>query len=390
MDSRVVITGLGVVTALGNDLVATLERLDRGCSGIGPLTRFDASGCSFSSAAEVRDFQARPYFNLPKAVKLSDRKTQMAVASAAMALEHAGLAGSGTDLEEMGVIVGTGASDQQPREVAKAIGYDPDLLSATDIAFFSRRILSGLSPLWLLLNLPSMVSAQVAIQFGMRATNNTLMTDWISGSQAVGEAFRCVQSGEAEVMLAGGTESPIYPQALLSYAQAGMMDDSDSGADFVVGEGAGFLVLEERQRALERGIPIHAELKGYSSSSGPLCGPETGLKQAMGRALEEAGWTPSELDCIRCAGVHSPAHGQSEKEALKKFLGEDLERIQLLGFKSQIGHTLAASGPIEIALMLASSSCRGEDYRILSNDLGFLGQAATLALSVLSSHQENE
>ena len=168
----------------------------------------------------------------------------------------------------MGVIVGTGVSDQQPREVAKAIGYDPDLLSATDIAFFSRRILSGLSPLWLLVNLPSMVSAQVAIQFGMRATNNTLMTDWISGTQAVGEAFRCVQSGEAEVMLAGGTESPIYPQALLSYAQAGMMDDPGSGADFVVGEGAGFLVLEERQRALERGIPIHAELKGYSSSSG--------------------------------------------------------------------------------------------------------------------------
>lgn len=390
MDRSVVVTGLGVVTALGNDLVTTLERLDRGCSGIGPLTRFDASGCSFSSAAEVRGFQARPYFNLPKAVKLTDRKTQMAVASAAMALEHAGLAGSETDLEEMGVIVGTGASDQQPQEVARAIGYDPDLTSATDIAFFSRQILSGLSPLWLLVNLPSMVSAHVAIQFGMRATNNTLMTDWISGSQAVGEAFRCVQSGEAEVMLAGGTESPVYPQALLSYAQAGLGDESNAGADFVGGEGAGFLVLEEGQHALERGIPIHAELRGYSSASGPFRGPESGLKQAMSRALEEAGWTPSELDCIRCASVNSPAHAQSEEEALHLLLGEDLERIRLLGFKSQIGHTLAASGPIEIALMLASSSCRGRNHRILSNDLGFLGQAATIALGVLGSYQGNQ
>ena len=386
MDSRVVITGLGVVTALGNDLATTLERLDRGCSGISPLTRFDTSGCSFTSAAEVRDFQARPHFNLPKAMKLTDRKTQMAVASAAMALEHAGLAGSETDLEEMGVIVGSGASDQQPQEVARAIGYDPDLQSATDIAFFSRRILSGLSPLWLLVNLPSMVSAHVAIQFGLRATNNTLMTDWISGSQAVGEAFRCVQSGEAEVMLAGGTESPIYPQALLSYAQAGMMDESSSGADFVVGEGAGFLVLEERQHALERGIPIHAELKGYSSAFAPLFGPKAGLKQAMSRALEEAGWMPSELDRIRCAGVHSPAHARSEKEALHQCLGEDLERIQLLGFKSQIGHTLAASGPIEIALMLASSNRRGRD-RFLSNDLGLLGQAASIALSSYSGNR---
>ena len=379
--NRVVVSGLGVVTPLGNDLESTLRSLHRGESGIGPVTLFDAEGWDHFQAAEVKNFQARPFFRVPKALKLTDRKIQFAVAAAAMALVDASLTDEKIDFENVGTIVGTGDSDLQPREITRAIRFDPDLKSVTDIAFFSSRVLSGLPPLWLLTNLPNMVGAHIAIQFQLHGPNNTLMTDWISGTQAVGEAFRIIQEGDAQIMLASGAESGVRPQAFLSYAQAGLMSEKIKGQRFVIGEGAGFLVLEERRHALERRARIYAEVCGYACGCAPLYEQNGGgLAPTMTEAMKEATWKEGQLDVVHCASICSRRHRRVESAALRHVFGRPLH-LRLESFKSQIGHTLSASGPIEAALSIRSS-LENRAFRILCNNLGLLGQAATVAFLV--------
>lgn len=256
---RVAITGVGVVTPLGRGLDAVAAALARGERAAAPATLFDASGFVSPLAAEVRDFDPRPSFRTPKALKLCDRRTQLAVAAAADAVADAHLDGTLAP-EDLGVVLGTSGSDLGAPELSRALNGTGEA-AATDVPLFSRRILSGLSPLWLLVHLPNMTGAHVAIQAGARGPNDTVMTGWAAGLQAVGEGAAVVARGDAQAVLAGGADSAIHPFAFAGFEQAGWL-----GRDgFVPGEGAVVLVLEEWERAARRGANVRGEIVGYAS-----------------------------------------------------------------------------------------------------------------------------
>ncbi|HEY2930144.1 MAG TPA: beta-ketoacyl synthase N-terminal-like domain-containing protein [Acidobacteriota bacterium] len=393
---RVAVTGIGLLTALGNDLNSCWEAIRQGRSGISRTKLFDASGFRQRSAAEVKNFEPRNYFRFTKLIKIADRKTRLAVAAATMALDDAGLginnqpldrtfrAESSTHSESLGVLMGTGASDLDVKDMARAIGEDPELRSAFDVSFFASKVLSGINPLWLLINLPNMVSTHIAIQIGAHGPNSTIMTDWIAAAQAVGEAAALIEAGEADLMLAGGADSSVYALAFASCQQAGLFDGSADLPPFTIGEGAAVLLLEERDRALERGGRIYAELNGYSCASFPVNSPEPGsaLEAALEDVLQQAGWHAANLDAICCASVFSERHRNAERAALEKAFHSRAGTLPLVEYKSAVGHTLAASGAVDLALLLKHLHAIGKPARAVCNSLGYLGQAAAVAVSV--------
>jgi 3-oxoacyl-[acyl-carrier-protein] synthase II len=263
---RVVITGIGMVSPLGASYDATIEALNRGHSAIAPLTLFDASGFVQQHAAEVRGFEPREYFRVPKAMKLTDRTTRFAVAAAAMALQDAAWPFD-EPRDRLGVVIGSSGSDLQARELARALETDAKLRSIEDIPFFADRILSGLNPLWLLVNLPNMPSSHVGIQLGARGPNNTIMTDWVAGSQAIGEAADWIRDGDADAVLAGGADTALQPFAYASYEQTAILTDLRHGRPgFIPAEGAAVLLLEDYEHAQQRGARIRAELVAVSTA----------------------------------------------------------------------------------------------------------------------------
>jgi len=382
-ERRVVITGLGLVTPLGCGLTTNMERLRSDQNRFGPVTRFDAEGLDRYRVGEVNDLNSRLFFRTPKAIKTTDPIMRMAVVSAAMALNDAGVNHESVDLEKVGVFMGTGILDQQPEVFANAIGPDPELKSTTDTAFFSRRILGGLPPLWLLMKLPNMVSAHIAIQFSLQGPNNTVMTDWIAGSQAIGEAFRVIRRGEAPVMVAGGADSGMFPQMFLNYQKAGLFDQEATGRQLVIAEGAGCLILEERDHAIQRDARIHGEIVGYSSRYSSFeSSDNTTLEKTMNDVLFEADWKVNELDQICCASVATHKHDRLEQMALSRLLDGCSRQIELVEFKSRIGHTLSATGAIESILALGLQDKKTSQSRILCNNIGYLGQPTTLGYKV--------
>lgn len=316
---RVVITGTGVVSAQGAD---------------GRITSWDP----------------RPHFRQSKALKLTDRTTQFAVAAAAMALADSGWLGDDDQRERLGVLIGVSGSDLLVEDLARALQSDGAPTPVGDIQVFADHILSRLTPLWLLVNLPNMPSAHVAIQLGARGPNSTVMTDWVAGSQAIGEAADWIRHGEADAVLAGGADSMMQPFALASYDQAGLLAAApDHAPRFVPAEGAAVLMLEERAHALARGATVLGELVGYASASSPLDAPPSALARTMAAATREAGWTASDVNAV----VHADV-------------------------QSSIGHAGAAVGPIRLCQWLGGAT---HEQRCLSNTLGFSGQSVTLAIS---------
>ena len=213
---RVVVTGVGAVTPLGHTVEDTARALERGMSAPATPTLFDASGFSESCGAEVAGFDAAPRFSIPKALKLAHRTTRFAVAAAGMALDDA-VWPADRSREDLGIVLGTSGFDPRVEEIAHALVDDSDQRSVEDIGYFADRVMGGLNPLWLLVGLPNMISAHVAIQLDARGPNNTIMTDWIAGTQAVGEALRIIQGGEAVVVLAGGVDTGVFPHAYACY-----------------------------------------------------------------------------------------------------------------------------------------------------------------------------
>jgi 3-oxoacyl-(acyl-carrier-protein) synthase len=362
---RVVVTGIGAVTPFG-DLAETRRALAEGRRAVTGRSRYGGP----APAAELRDFDPRPHFRIPKALKLTDRRTQMAVAAASMAMADAGAGPGGIDPDRLGVIVGSSGSDLQAEDLARATA-DPAHRAAEDIPFFAERILSGLNPLWLLVNLPNMASAHVAIQLDARGPNSTVMTDWIAGAQAIGEGAAWIRSGEADAVLAGGADVGVLPFALASYEQAELFrGDAGVPEPFAVSEGAAVLLLEDEEHALRRGARIRAEIAGYASAFAP---PEEGaLAATMTLAAAESGAEPAR---VCCASVFHSPHWQAERKAVASVVRRPEE---LLEFRSPLGHPLGASGAIDAALALG---CVPEGSCVLVNALGFLGQAATIALS---------
>ena len=387
-DRRVVITGLGAVTPLGNDLHETLAGLREGRSATASAAAIDGAG---RQVAEVLGFSPRQHFRVPKALKLTDRATQFAVASAAMALADGRWTEGVSETERLGVVIGSSGSDIQVRDLAAAIGPDPDHRAVHDIPYFAERILGGLHPLWLLVNLPNMVSAHVAIQVCARGPNSTIMTDWVAGSQAIGEAFDWIRRGDVEAVLAGGSDSGLYPLACGSYEQGGLFDGDGADQPCAAGEGAAILLLEDRDAATRRGARILAEIKAYATATSPI-DPQAAsdggaMTRTMRAAEQEAGWGQTGALQVVTAAVFSERFRRVEHAArVRALVGP--ERISTREFTSRLGHALAAAGAIDVALSVALAAAGDGCRRILCNAIGYSGQATSLAIEMATGENE--
>ena len=357
---RVVVTGVGLVTTLGGSSAEIRSRLAAG----EVATSRAVTGVPGLRLATIAGFAARPHFRQPKALKLTDRKTQLAVAAAALAVADAGLAGEDAR-DDWAIVLGCSASDLQCAELARALGpLDPAApeRAVDDLPFFAGRLLGGLNPLWLLINLPNMVGAHVGIQLASHGPNHTLTGDWIAGTQAIGEAWLAIAGGEREVALAGGADAPLDPFDLGALATRSPAPGGDA---FLVAEGAAVWVLEEREHARQRGARIRGEIRGYAASAaigGDLPGARqraaSGALGALGDAGGEAGGGARDRD------EHAPT-----------------PRVET---HRRLGHALAASGPIDGAMLLAElaeSAGAAPAAAGLLLTVGTLGQCAALALA---------
>ena len=370
-----------MVTPLGADLSRTRRSLEAGACAVGPVSRFDVTGFAGKTAAEVRDFDPRPHFRVPKALKLTDLRTRFAVAAASMALEDAGAGGDDIDRSRLGVLIGSSGSDLQAEDLARAVREDSSARCATDIPLFAERILSGLNPLWLLVNLPNMVSAHVAIQIESNGPNSTVMTDWVAGTQALGEAFHWILAGDVDAAVAGGADNGVLPFAFGAYEQAGLFAaGSGNLPPFALGEGAAVLMLEEREHARRRGARIYGEILSYATASLPVGSLAEGVERTATLAIEEAGKAALDVEEVCCASVFAAPYWEAEREGLGRAFSSGGRTPRLFEFKSRIGHTLAASGPIEVGVTILNLDRLAPGGVVLFNAVGYMGQTAALAI----------
>jgi 3-oxoacyl-[acyl-carrier-protein] synthase II len=376
---RVVITGLGAITPLGHDVASSWQASVADADSPALAQPLEA-GVSANTAMPIRGFDPRPYFRSPKSIKLADRKAQLAVAAAVMAFDDAGLEVAPYDRERIGISMGSGSAELQVEDLAKAIGPGAELRPADDLPFFACQILSNLNPLWLLVSLPNMISAHVSIQLQVMGPNTTLMTDWIAGTQAVGEAWLWIRSGEADCVLAGGADCSISPLDLFGWAQ--IADESNPFAGCHPAEGAAVLVLEELESAVARNARMYGEVCAYSSGSSDgiknMCDV---IAASMGRTIMAAGWSPAEIGLILTAACGKGEIGLAESRAIRQLMKLPMGKLPVTEFKSRMGHLLAACGPAEMALLLHGRNAGRTSFRILCNAAGSNGQFACIAIS---------
>lgn len=357
---RVVVTGAGAVTPFG-DLAQTAEAIREKRSALAPVSRFDASPFGEERGGECRSFDPRPWFRQPKSLKVADRRTRLAVAAARMAAVAARI--DDRPLASAGVVIGTSASDLQTEECALAVGNGGDV---RDIDGFGGRILSKLNPLWLLVNLANMASAHVAIELEARGPNSTITTDWIAGVQAMGEAARWIEDGEADLVIAGGADCGVLPFVYAALEDAGYLGGGEP--PFVPAEGAAVFVVEEREHARARRAPVLAEVTGYASAAGAQA-----LRQTMDDALQQSG--KRDVDLLCRAAIFVPEHWRAEDDAIDSVFARPPREFEC---NSMLGNGLAAASPI--ALAVALGMCRDEE-RLLLNAVGATGEAASIALT---------
>ncbi|MFC1919279.1 beta-ketoacyl-ACP synthase II [Chloroflexota bacterium] len=357
---RVVVTGLGAVTPLGIGIEQSWRSLCAGESGIDWVTRFDATGFRTRVSGEVKGFKSEDFLR-DKLARRTDRYQQFALAAAEMALQHAGLRIKPDIAESVGV------------DIASGVGGLETTVSGQNMFMNGAR--SELSPFFVPMFLVSMASAQVAMRFGAKGPNMTQCTACAAGTHAVGDAFRIVQYGQADVMLAGGAEAPVVPVLYHSLGTIGATtarsDDPkkacrpfDADRDgFVPGEGAAVLILEELEFALRRGAQIYAEILGYGTTAdayhvtSPSPGGE-GAARCMKLALKDAGLGASDIDYINAHGTATKLNDATETAAFKKVFGTRAYSIPISSNKSMLGHSFAASGAME-ALFTVMTMERG-------------------------------
>ena len=371
---RVVITGLGVVAPNGVGKDAFWSACRDGTSGVGPIRSFDATRHPVQIAAEVNDFDVTPF--LPdehrKSVKIMSRATKFAVGAAGLAIEDSGFDTNWDDPARVGVCMGTGVVPIDLPEIAPAIAQ-----ACADGQLQTDRLgeqgAGVVQPMWILKYLPNMVAAHISMAFDAQGPNSTITSACVAGTQAIGEAFRLVARGDADVMLAGGADSRIDPLMLLAYTALGALSRSERDPKqvsrpfdrkrdgFVLGEGAGVLVLEDLDHAKMRGAPIYAEIKGFGSSFDAFSitkpDPEArGAARAIESALAEARVDRRDVDYINAHGTSTRLNDQMETLAVKRVFGEHARRLPLSSIKSMIGHLIGAAGAVEaVALALTLS-----------------------------------
>ena len=369
---RVVVTGLGVVAPNGVGKDAFWSACVAGRSGVGPIRAFDASGHPVRIAAEVPDFDVAPFVPPAhrKSLKIMGRAMRFAVAAAGLAVRDSGLDFDREDTERVGVVMGTGLVPMDLAPLAPLLKESCDAEGRLQVSRLGRQGGTALFPLWLLQYLPNMVAAHISLTLGARGPNSTITTACSAGTQAVGEAFRLVARGDADIMLAGGADSRLDPLLLLAYSALGALSPAvrppaevsrpfDRQRDgFVLGEGAGVLVLEELERARRRGAVIYAEVLGLGTSfdaySVTKPDPEArGAARAIEWALGEARVDRHDVDYINAHGTSTRLNDLMETAAVKRVFGERARALPLSSIKSMVGHLIGAAGAVEaVALAL--------------------------------------
>lgn len=352
---RVVVTGLGAITPIGIGAEAFWNALKAGTVGIDHITQFDTEKFKVKLAAEVKDFKATDFMDM-KSARRMERFSQFAVAAAKEALTDSGLDLAGEDPYMAGCAVGSGVGSLQSieREYNRLITKGPNMVN----------------PLFVPMMISNMAAGNVAIQCGLKGKNINIVTACASGTHNVGEAFRTIAHGDADIMLAGGAEACITPIGVAGFMQLTALSTSEDPKrasipfdkernGFVIGEGAGILVLEELSHAVKRGAKIYAEMAGYGATcdanhiTSPL---EDGLgaAAAMRFALRDAGLCPEDIDYVNAHGTSTHLNDLSETRAIRSAFGAAADRLAVSSTKSMIGHLLGAAGGVE-AVALAKS-----------------------------------
>ena len=407
MNRRVVVTGMGAITPVGLGVETFWDSIKAGKTGFGEITRFDASEYKCRLAAEVKGFEGKNYMDF-KAAKRMELFCQYAVAAVKEAMEDAGIDMEKEDPYKVGVSVGSGIGSLQAMERAH-----------------SRLLEKGparVEPLLVPLMISNMAAGNVSIQFGLKGKSINVVTACATGTNSIGEAFRTIQYGDADIMVAGGCESCVTPVGIAGFtaltalsaetdpARCSLPFDKDRSG-FVMGEGAGIVVLEELEHAKKRGAHIYAEVTGYGCSSDAfhITSPAedgAGAARAMTNALADAGLKPEDITYINAHGTATHHNDLFETRAIKLAFGSHAQNIRINSTKSMIGHLLGAAGAIEFVtcvkeiqesyihatvgyttpdeeldLDYCKEPYEEEVRHALSNSLGFGGHNATLALS---------
>jgi 3-oxoacyl-[acyl-carrier-protein] synthase II len=404
---RVVITGIGAVTPVGNDAETSWKNILEGVSGIGPVTRVNADEYPAKVAAELKDFNIEEYVEKKEARKM-DRFTHYAVAASLMAVKDADLEINDQNADRVGVWIGSGIGGMETFEQQ----YEN----------FQKRGYRRVSPFFVPMLIPDMATGQVSISLGARGFNSCTVTACATGTNSIGDAFKVIQRGDADVMVSGGAEAPITKMSFAGFCANTALSTNqdplkasrpfDKNRDgFVMGEGAGIVVLEDLEHALARGAKIYAEIVGYGATgdayhiTAPAPEGEGGAR-AMKMALKDAGLNPDDIGYINAHGTSTDYNDKFETMAIKSVFGEHAYKLAVSSTKSMTGHLLGAAGGIE-AIFTALAIKEGilpptinyetpdpdcdldyvpnearkqEIQAAISNSLGFGGHNATIAL----------
>ncbi|WP_442599171.1 beta-ketoacyl-ACP synthase II [Neobacillus sp. D3-1R] len=407
MKRRVVITGIGAVTPLGSNVETTWNNIKNGVSGVGPLTRVNADEYPAKVAAEIRDFNVEEFIDKKEARKM-DRFTHYAVAASLMAVKDADLIINEENAPRVGVWIGSGIGGMETFE--------------NQFETFLNRGYRRVSPFFVPMMIPDMATGQVSITLGARGFNSCTVTACATGTNSIGDAFKVIQRGDADVMVTGGAEAPITRMSVAGFcANTALSTNQDPNKasrpfdknrdGFVMGEGAGIVILEELEHALARGAKIYAEIVGYGATgdayhiTAPAPEGEGGAR-AMKMAIDDAGLNPDDIDYINAHGTSTEYNDKYETQAIKTVFGEHAYKLAVSSTKSMTGHLLGAAGGVEAIftalaikenilpptinletpdpvcdLDYVPNEARHKEIKAaISNSLGFGGHNATIAL----------
>ncbi|MDQ6654901.1 MAG: beta-ketoacyl-ACP synthase II [Verrucomicrobiota bacterium] len=351
-DRRVVITGMGVITPVGNDLDTFWDHLKNGVSGIHALDAFDASGFDCRIAGQVRNFEPKDFFKNPKDVRRTDRFAQLAMAAAKMAKEDCGIDLKSTNLERFGAIVSSGIGGLKTLEDqhSNLLNKGPDRLSPFTIPMLISNMASGL----------------ISMEYGLQGPNFSIVTACATSNNSIGESWRMIKFGDADIFLAGGSEAAIIPIGIGSFAAMKALSTRndeperasrpwDRGRDgFVMSEGAGVVVVEELEHARARGAKIYCELIGYGLTADAyhMTAPPpdgSGAARAMRIAMQHAGVNAEDIDYVNAHATSTGLGDLAETQAIKSVLGEHAYKTAISSTKSMTGHLLGGAGAVEMA-----------------------------------------
>jgi 3-oxoacyl-[acyl-carrier-protein] synthase II len=409
MKRRVVVTGLGAITPVGNDVAATWRAIIDGKPGAGPITKFDPSKFPVRFACEVKGFDPLQYMDRKEA-KRADAYAQYAIAGAAQAMADAALTDPGMyDPDRVGVILGSGIGG------LKSFEEQHDT--------YRERGASKISPFFIPMFIADIAAGLVSMRFNAKGPNYATVSACATSAHAIGDAFRTIQYGDADIIITGGSEATVTPMAIGGFANMKALSERNDSPEtasrpfdqtrdgFVMGEGAGVVVLEDYEHAVKRGAHVYAEIVGYGATGDAyhLTAPAPdgeGAQRAMRRAMADAKLEPADIDYINAHGTSTPANDLNETKAIKAVFGDLASEVHVSSTKSMTGHMLGAAGAVEFILCtLAVRDCvvpptinyehpdpeldlnytpnravRRDVEIALSNSFGFGGHNVTLAI----------